>query len=61
MKRMPTKQRGHEQASPEGSGDPEQKKKEQNCRYRVNQHICEVVPSRVQTVKLAIQHVRNPG
>src|SRR3954451_16124734 len=50
-----------ESASPQRSGQFPQSEKQNDCRQAVQQNIREMMPARVESVDLAVGHVRNRG
>src|SRR5262249_22563041 len=55
---MNGEQRGHESALPKRAGHLIEHEKEKEHGHRMKQHIGKVMPSRLQSVYLAIEHMR---
>ena len=58
---MNGKERGHQRAAPDRSGHGAENYKDKNRVRSMEEHTRQVVPSRLQTEQLAIEHVRHPG
>ncbi len=56
---MNCEQRRDKTASPHVSSHLPQYKKQKNDGHRVQKHVSEMMPGRIESVELAIQHVRN--
>ena len=51
----------HKRAAPERAGHPSQHEKQQDDGRRMEQDIGKVVAGGIQSIKLAVQHMGNPG
>ena len=56
---MDSKDRSDKGAGPKGSGSRVQQRKQQQHHGRMQQHVDQMVPCRIESEQLAIQHVRN--
>ena len=59
--RMNRKHRRHKRAAPQEPRHPPQHQEKQDRRRRVEQDVGEMMAAGLQSVKLAVQHVGNPG
>src|SRR3954471_5977140 len=58
---MDRKKRCYQRSRPERAGHLPEKEEQQDCVEGVDENAGEMMPPRIQTVELAIDHVRDPG
>ena len=61
VERVPAKQGGHTEATPEGAREPVEDEEEQQGVDEVEEQIREVMPDRIEPEELNIEHVGKPG
>ena len=57
---MNRKNNGHESAAPERARHLAKDSEEENRGGAVKQHVGQMMPARIQAIKLAVQHVGKP-